>query len=434
MKLSNREKNLLTISAIIILIVGVYFLIYTPIQDNYDSAKFQYDTTLTQLNVVNSQVISDEDMDSVVETYREKIHALESELPSVLHLEQIINLMFTHFENYDIIVNAISFDMIDTKDEVEVVDDGQMGIEKLQEPMSVEEILDEYENSRKIDEKFNIANTIEGEVNYDNIGYMAISMSFVSNYDTLKDVLTGIENLDLTAVLTNIAISKNIVTLDEDTQGEVEILEEDIDFNEVSVSLSLSIPFYYDNEKEKDYIFDYSFNMGEDYKERGPFEYEKIEEPLEIEDDIDTGDEPVDELSISPEFYVSLSSAASDLPAQSFSYYGLNNSELDLNSDKNEKYTLNLITDSGKYFFQYKNNVTAYPGASSYGELELKNDAIIVKVFSSNRVSKSDNAGMTLILNNETGKKVLFYVYYDDKEKPRFNVIVNKGNFDVIRN
>lgn len=422
MKLSKREKNMLVISAILLLCFAMYFLVVTPIHTEYDLRKTEYDSMKSRYTAVNSVVLTDDQMDGIIVGYRDQISVLESQLPSVIHLEEIINLMFNHFNDFGITVNSITFNMMDQQKDSDLVEDpndDRMGIEKLQPPMSVEEILDEYENSAELDTYFDVSNQLEGDVNYDNISYMSISLAFESNYLVLKDVLEGLETLDITAVTNDINITKNVD------------VEED-DNNEVVVSLSISIPFYYDNEKQKDYIFDYSFNKGEDYIEHGPFEYDVIEN---LEDALVVPEkDEIDQISISPEFYVSLNSKASDLPAQSMSYYGMNNSELNLNSDKNERYDLTLTQENDEVYFNYKNSNTSYPSGTSSMIVNQKNDAIIIKVFSSNRISESDNASMTLVLNNETNKKVLFYVFYDDKEKPRFNVIVNKGNFDVIRN
>lgn len=432
MKISKRERNLLIGSGFLILVVVVYLFVITPIHEANELAQTEYDIVDTQYKAVSSQVIASEDMDAIVADYREKIKVLEAELPSAIHLEQIIDLMFDHFNEYDIIINNISFALIEaTKEEVVATDDDAMGIENLQEPMSVEEILDEYENSSRLSEAFNVANTLDGEISYDNISYMSINISFVSNYDTLKEVLEGLEMLDLTAVITNINLGKND-TIDE------EIPEEEKDDNEVTVSLDLSIPFYYDNEKQKDFIVDYSFEKGADYIDHGPFEYEVIEKTGDVVEEGSSSDDSttshaIDPLSISPEFYISLNSKASDLAAQSMSYYKMNNSELNLNANNSEKYKLTLTEENGVIKFRYENDVDAYPSSTTYLDLDSKNNSIIVKVFSSNRISSKDLASMTLVLENNTSKKVLFYVFYDDKDKPRFNVIVNKGSFDIIR-
>lgn len=419
MKITKKEKRMILVSLILIIAVAVYFLIVTPIHENNKLTKEEYEQVNSQYAIIKSQIIDDKDMDKLISAYRAKIKSLESQLPSVIHLEQIIDLMFNQFENNEIIINSITFSMNDRKEEV--VDDGLMGIEKLQGPMSVEEILDEYENSNKINIPMNFAGEVIEEIDYNNISYLSINMSFTGNYNNLKSVLEDLELLDITAVTTDINISKK-ETDDEDI---------DVDNNAVNVGLSLAIPFYYDNEKDKEYIFDYSFEKGSDYIERGPFEYDVIEKEDVDDSSSSTSD---NHLNIYPDFFITLHSESSDLAAQSISYYTLSNSELALNSNENERFELNITESNGKVSYQFKNALDAFPSSTATMNFIPDGEDIVVKILSSSRGISNDNASMTLVLNNSSSRKVVFHVFYDDDERPRFNLVVNKGKFEIYRN
>ncbi|MBN2797024.1 MAG: hypothetical protein JXR88_16555 [Clostridia bacterium] len=418
MKLSKREKNLLLLSVLGLVVVALYFYIIVPIHTNYDFALEQYSTVDTQYKILQTQLKTDAQMDDLIESYRDEISRLEQSLPSAIYLEEIIDVMFDHFYTHGVIINNITFSMNDSVSS-ETEDSDQMGVEKLEAPMSVEEILEQYENDVKLSDQVK-AYAFDGELSYDNISYLSIGLNFQADYNQLKLVLDGIEKLSLTTIITDLNVSKI-----KDTE------ENQVSDNLVGCSLNLSIPFYYDNEAQKEYIFDYSFDKGEDYKEHGPFEYEIIENKEDEMDNIYS--EPVVDIESSSEFAITLNASASDLPAQAFSYYAASDSELSLNANANERYDLILEEIGGTVYFKYANSIESYPNTMGNAPLSMIGSQIIINVSSSNRISKDDLAGMTLFLENNTSKDVIINIYHDDKEKPRFNVIVTKGSYEINR-
>lgn len=412
MKLSKREKNLLLISLVLLIALAVYLYVITPIHNQHAKAVEEHELTTAQYKAIKFKVKDDDDMSIIVNQYREKISSLEMALPPVLHLEEIIDIMFNHFENYDVVINNITFNINDSTDMV--ADDDEMGIEKLEAPMSVEEILDTYDANR--DQPLKIADhSYDTEITYENISYMAIGLNFEANYNVLKDVMKGLDDLTLTTIISEVNMSKII---DE---------EESQDNNRVAVSMNLSIPFYYDNEKEKDYIYNYSFDKGVDYIEHGPFEYDVIENDSVESSDIAS---TVQTVETTPEFFITLNSVASDLPAQAISYYEKSDSEISLNANTNERFDLTLTEVDDRLFFNYANDVTAYP--SSVGDMLLtpQQDQIVVNVLSTKRIGSDDLASMTLFLENQTSREVIFNIYYDDTSRPRFNVI-SQGRYEI---
>jgi hypothetical protein len=123
----------------------------------------------------------------------------------------------------------------------------------------------------------------------------------------------------------------------------------------------------------------------------------------------------------------------SDLAAQSFAYTNISASRLELDSNRNERYILDINESGNTLSFKYSNDNAVYPTSGSE-LLSPKGDDIVIKVDSSARSNADDNAGLTLVLNNRTSRKVMIYVSNDDVNNPRFNIIVNSGAFEVIRN
>ncbi len=137
--------------------------------------------------------------------------------------------------------------------------------------------------------------------------------------------------------------------------------------------------------------------------------------------------------SLSPDFEISLRNSSSDLAAQSVAYNLNSNSAVDLDGNRTERYSMEFKGSDENISFRYSNDINSYP-SSGFESLTTSNDNIIIRVNASSRVNSDDAAGVTLVLNNNSNKKVLFYVFNDDVSNPRFNVIVNSGSFDIVRN
>lgn len=423
MKLSSREKNMLILFGVLILCVAVYFFIVEPIHLEYDQTKAEYDTIDSQYRIVKTQVKDADEMDALVGDYRDRLHYLESKLPAQIYIEKIINDTFTHFESYDILMNAVTFNLQESKEDDEVViedAEGNLIVENLRPVLSVEEILNSYE----AEEDLSGVTVYNGETvtyDYTNIGYMNVSMNFSANYDVFKEALRALSLLDMTVIPTALSLTK--ADYDDDAQSS--------DDNSVFVALTVSIPFYYDNEPLEDIFFDYEFEPPKDFKEHGPFEYINIKN--KTTESTSSGSVSTTKV-IDYDFSITIRNVASDLPAQSMVYGNIPGSKIDLDSNKNEKYIMDINESASSLSFKYKNDNTSYPTGSAYETLSAKGEDIVIKVNSSARVDANDDSSLTLILNNRSSKKVMIYVSNDDPNNPRFNIIVNSGAFEVIRN
>ncbi|MBI9011997.1 MAG: type II secretion system protein M [Clostridiales bacterium] len=422
MKLSSREKNMLVFFSIMLIGVAVYFFVVQPIHEKHDIAKEEYNTVDAQYRIVKTQIKKENEIDEIIGDYRDRLAILDSKLPPQIYLEKIIDDMFNHFESYDIVMDTVTFNLIEAnKNSSAVVEnnDGSLAIENLRPVMSVEEILDSYEAEE------NLAGilVVDGEeitYDYKNIGYMNVNMSFVSNYSIFKDALESLSLLDMTAIPNNVSLTKSDVD------------EEDRlpDNNEVYVALSVAIPFYYDNEVLEDIFFDYEFEAPTDFEEHGPFEYTIVEN-----DNVGSSSGTSNPVKrVNADFNIAIRNSVSDLAAQSLTYANIAASRLELDANKNERYILDITESGTNLAFKYSNDNASYPTGSGYEVLTPKSENIVIKVDSSTRFNGDDDSGITLILNNKSSRKVFVYVSNDDPNNPRFNIIVNSGAFEVIRN
>jgi len=425
MKLSSREKNMIVVFGIALIAVAIFFFVVEPIHAEYNTVKEEHRTVEAQYRMIKTQVKEDKEMEAIMGDYRDRLARLNAKLPSQVYLEKIIDDMFNHFESYDIVMDAVTFNLIESEQAEEVVtenQDGSLAVENLRPVMSVEEIMASYE----ADEDLSGVVVLSGETieyDYSQLGYMNVSMSFSTNYDIFKNSLASLAILDQTVIPTNLSVSKS--EYDEEASNP--------DNNEVFIALSVAIPFYYDNEDKEDIFFDYEFVPENDFEEHGPFEYVNITNSgSESKRNTDIVVKTVS--SVNADFNISIRNSTSDLAAQSLTYSNIPGSRLELDANRNEKYIMDITESGNALSFKYSNDNGSYPSGSAYELLSLKGDNIIVKVDSSARYNSDDDSGMTLVLNNRSSKKVMIYVSNDDPNNPRFNIIVNAGAFEVIRN
>ncbi|GCD12277.1 hypothetical protein Ctaglu_39000 [Clostridium tagluense] len=103
-------------------------------------------------------------------------------------------------------------------------------------------------------------------------------------------------------------------------------------------------------------------------------------------------------------------------------------------NDGIEEVKINLVENSGKYYFKYNTSSNVYPTSNNIGEeFSPIGDSINLIIYSNKRNSKEDLSGVNLKISNGTSKKVFVKILGDDKERPRVNVIPEKGEVNQER-
>ncbi|MBU3098245.1 MULTISPECIES: hypothetical protein [Clostridium] len=88
-----------------------------------------------------------------------------------------------------------------------------------------------------------------------------------------------------------------------------------------------------------------------------------------------------------------------------------------------------------KYFYKYKTSKETYPKDFSKPiEFVPIGKNIILDIFSQKRGQGSDLSAANIKITNDTDKKVDVDILDDDKNKPRVNIIKEKGDISVVRN
>ncbi|MCB2355921.1 hypothetical protein [Clostridium estertheticum] len=88
-----------------------------------------------------------------------------------------------------------------------------------------------------------------------------------------------------------------------------------------------------------------------------------------------------------------------------------------------------------KYFYKYKTSKGTYPKDFSKPiEFVPTGKNIALNIFSQKRGLGLDLSGANIKITNDTDKKVYVDILDDDKNKPRVNIIKEKGDISVVRN
>lgn len=128
------------------------------------------------------------------------------------------------------------------------------------------------------------------------------------------------------------------------------------------------------------------------------------------------------------DFDILLNPVTYDAPSVIIGKHGVYGTQIYGDNKGMEQVEIRVSERGGKYYYKYKTQTKTYP--SSYSEEKefspsTPND-IVVKVFSKQRVSSVDNAGIDLTVYNSTNRNINVIPYNDDKENPRVKVTIRK--------
>ncbi|MCB2295210.1 hypothetical protein LGK95_17130 [Clostridium algoriphilum] len=88
-----------------------------------------------------------------------------------------------------------------------------------------------------------------------------------------------------------------------------------------------------------------------------------------------------------------------------------------------------------KYYYKYKTSIESYPkNFNNSIEFVPNGGNIVLDMVSQKRGSSSDLSGVNIKITNDTDKTVVVNISGDDKNKPRVNILKEKGDISVVRN
>lgn len=104
--------------------------------------------------------------------------------------------------------------------------------------------------------------------------------------------------------------------------------------------------------------------------------------------------------------------------------------------DKNscKKVILNLSKQGNTFYYNYQVDGNKYPANGKAEKFKPETSGrIVLEINARNRVGLGDNSAINLNINNNTGTKVIVWIYKDDKNSSRIKMGTLKGNVKVVK-
>lgn len=135
-------------------------------------------------------------------------------------------------------------------------------------------------------------------------------------------------------------------------------------------------------------------------------------------------------------FYISVKPLSSDLPTFMMGKAKDSQKSTYVYADSNgvENGEIYFIQKNDKYYYKYKISGEAYPKNFVEEEFKPYGSSINLKIYSTPRNSVSDMSGANIKIYNKTNLKANVSISQDDKERPRINILKQGGSIEVNRN
>lgn len=413
--MSKREKVLLYILLVIVILFGYYNYIYLKQSAKVLGLREERQKLETKLNMLNSQINSIQNRESDLKVLNTKIQDKSMTLYPVIAQEKII-VELDQLMTKSNVTGNLSF----TEPAIQQIVESKQNSPKA-EVSSLQSLVDQFDTITKDTSKANASSQAAAQskamINGHNTAalskaeLMRVTLSFRGSYANTISFIQNIENH-----IKKVAINK--VILSQSAKDEV--------------TGSFELEFYavpkLSNEDEEYMKWSYSNSYGKS----NPFDGgSAVSFSSTIEDSSIVKKDPYD-------FVMSVRSISSDLPTIMLGRANdsARNTYVYADSNSNENVEIYLTKKDDKYFYKYKTSKGTYPMQFTGEGLEFKpgSGSIGLKVYSNRKTADSDKAGANIKIVNNTDKVVNVSVENDDSASPRVNITGEGSSVDVKKN
>ncbi len=456
MTLSNREKKLLLALTVFGLLFAVVFFVFRPIYEKKDVAMSTLEQSRQELALLENNIINKQEQKKIIASLKDKVDFLQRVLPPAIYQENIIRALMDlserhHLEvktyNFDNVVKAPKYNPEKTSLEyiVENYDDSLLGtISKQMMQKRIEEIEENKQENEKNKQSWE-----------QKVQSIKVNLSVEGSYNNIRAAIRELENNSNMIIITSYSFSK--AQMDTNKKSRFD--------DDVTGNIALIYPYYYANEKLKDVCWKYET----EFKRHNPFIYDKRwdalfkqEAPLDI---AKYATSPISSVATEP--IRSANSSITSTPTQTTTlgydmpspevpkiksdFYLMMNSpssiqprymigktdarELELQSGrKDETMELKIVEKDGKFSFQYKSDLSAFPQTPPYYPfMPNYQDKIFVELKSSPRVDNGDMGSVRLSVDNQSTRQVYLVLKQDDVNRPRLILDSIGSNVKLVK-
>ena len=424
MKLSNKEKILLSLLSGVFVGLVYYQFIYSKQIDNIEGLKEEKLKIETRYNEVINMINSLEERKEKVGSLTSSINFKTKEFyPKILQEKLILDL--DNFLKQSIVKGDIGFSEIAIQS-VEILSKDKKETESTFKP-----IVDEYNSASSnsnVEEINKQASDDKIEVSQSSatVEILKANINFKATYESLKSFISKIEISNRQIVITDISTTVGY-------NGEL--------------TGTMNLEFYgipKISERDNEYL---QWNMNGSYGKEIPFLIQKPEvisqqssdnESLSnISQNNNTTSNANTQQNEKSDFDVIVKSITSDLPTVIIGKNDKEDTYINTVKNNKEEAEIELKKVDGKYYYKYKylDSSKSYPADYNGKGMEFSpiSESIIISINSEARVNADDKSELQLNIVNGTDKIVQVNITGDDKTNPRVTVAGNSNKVKVTR-
>lgn len=412
MKLTTREKIMLIVLGLMLIIGGYYKFILSPQLTKLDNMKQEVIDKKAEVERVKLEISENSPVHKNFKIINAKIKSMTKPLFPSINQEKIIVILDDMLEKSNLEGNSISFSDIDVN-EIDVKKEEEKDKDYL-----IQNLSEEYKGNKKVKkDEANNEDQQDSDENANETEKMTATISYKGKYKDLINFLEQIETYDKKILVNNISISKS---------KENNIDEEGIVTEENSITGSIALDFYSVpkiHEQDEEYLkWDFDNGYGKD-DPFVPFSgYSEYNENNNV---------------VNNDFIMTVKPISSDLPTviMGRAMDKLGRSYVYADNQNFENVEFQIVQVDKKYYYKYKTQGESYPKdyENDMMEFDPHGTTVNLNIISNKRNSDEDTSGINLALINKTNLKLNVNVDYEDTKNPRVKVVNKLGNVKVIK-
>lgn len=437
MKVTKREQILLVALLIVLLVYGFYNFVYTKQIQKISELKASRDTYSQKWEQAKVKIASKEKRDEQYISLNSKI-LIETDMlfPEIEQEEVIVTLDKMLKESN---LEAEVLDFVAVSSVKESVDTDKTSINELEKLVSEfngttikddsEKVNTEKDNTKKIN-----TDTLQISSKYK----MQVTLNFKGSYDELISFIQKVEYYDKKIIINNININE---TESSDIAGSIIIEFSGIpklndndkfqwDFKEPSGKGNPFLGSYNSLQGNNDIVT--NGNNNNPVNNYNPINnYNPVNNPVS-----NPVNNPVNS-QVKSDFVMRANPITSDSNTVIIGSLKDESKQSYIYSDNEKIEQVEFVfTKAGEeYFYKYKTSTKSYPENFNNSVKFISSaENIVLDIFSQKRVSSSDLSGASIKITNETDKNVVVNILDDDKNRPRIEIIKEKGDILVNKN
>ena len=420
MKISQREKYLLTLIGCVLVGVLYYQFMYVPQQEKLAQKELELQDTQIRYDEVMQNIATLEARQEKIKGISANVNELTYDYYPTLIQERLILELDDLIKESDVTA-TLSFSPITSAAVAPLTAPGAIKPES-----SLKPFVDEYdvltqegatssdkevEDSKNPQEEAPEASTdTEESTTGATAEILTVGVTFNGSYENVKAFIDEIQAHRYNIIITNLSLSPQ---------------------TEKEVAGSMNLEFYGVpklNEQDQAYL---EWTLEGDYGKEYPFSTGAATGAYsESENDLLSLGIRVNDLMMV------VRSNTSDLPNVTIGQSNDESLESYVYSDKegNEKVDIYFVEEDGAYYFRYNTSEGEYPEGMSKGQVfKPKQETINLQILSEPRVAATDDTAVTVTIHNQTELTVDVQIKNDDAENPRVTVKTEGNAVNVTK-